>query len=84
MVTFDLERAKIGIPVRTRDGRKGVFCTHLQGSQPAPLLFDIWSLYDSGEGLEDDPNNTGNLENYYLNGRHETVHDSPLDLFMEY
>jgi hypothetical protein len=85
MIEFDLQKAKKGVPVRTRDGRKAIFNAHLDGGQPAPLLFDIGDLYEADEDeFEDDPSRVGNLENYYLDGRHETVHDSPLDLFMEY
>lgn len=70
MIPFNLERAKLGIPMRTRKWLKANFIAHLDGGQPAPLVVDVPA--DSG------------LENYYLDGRHETVHDSPLDLFMEY
>lgn len=91
MIPFDLTRAKQGAPVRTRDGRNAVYNAHLTGGQPAPLLFDIWDLnkisdeddYFEAE-YEDDPSSVGNLENYYIDGRHGTVHDSPLDLFMQY
>jgi len=70
MIPFDLTRAKLGIPMRTRKGYKATFIAHLDGGQPAPLVVDV-------------PGEDG-LENYYLDGKHETVHDSPLDLFMEY
>lgn len=89
MIPFDLERAKKGVPVRTRDGRKAEFNAHLQGGQPAPLVFDIWGINevsddDEDDEFQDEKSRAGNLENYYLDGRHGTVHDSPLDLFMEY
>lgn len=70
MTPFNLERAKLGIPMYTRNGYTAKFITLLNGGQPAPLVIDIpWK-----EGFE----------NYYIDGRHGTVHDSPLDLFMQY
>ena len=85
MIPFDLEKAKKGHTVRTRNGNKAVFNAHLQGGQPAPLLFDIYYVeIDPLTGnLIDEPSQFGKLENYYLDGRHGTIHDSPLDLFME-
>lgn len=68
MMPFDLSRAKKGIPVYTRNGVKANFVADLNGGQPAPVLVEIW----------------GELENFFVNGRYEGVHDSPLDLFMEY
>jgi hypothetical protein len=44
MIEFDLQKAKKGVPVRTRDGRKAIFNAHLDSGQPAPLLFDIGDL----------------------------------------
>jgi hypothetical protein len=86
MIPFDLERAKKGIAVRTRKGNKAVLIAELHGGQPAPLVMDIWkrvpSLY-TGD-IIDVPTKNGNPENYYIDGRHGTVHDSELDLFMEY
>lgn len=70
MIPFNLERAKLGIPMYTRNGYAARFIAHLNGGQPAPLVVEI-------------PEYEG-LENYYLNGRHELVHHSPLDLFMKY
>lgn len=70
MTPFNLERAKQGIPMRTRKGQKANFIAILDGGQPAPLVVDV----PAQEGLE----------NYYLDGRHEAVHESSLDLFMEY
>lgn len=70
MIPFNLERAKKGAPMRTRSGHEAMFIAHLDGGQPAPLVVDIPGKYG--------------LENYYIDGRHGTVHDSPFDLFMEY
>lgn len=94
MIPFDLERAKKGVPMITRDDQKAKFIAVLNGGQPAPLVIEITSPkpkesdYDeeeeSFEDLVDSIPNDQFLENYYLDGRHGTVHDSPLDLFMEY
>lgn len=70
MIPFNLERAKKGIPMYTRCGYTANLIAHLNGGQPAPLVVDV-------------PSKDG-LENYYIDGRHGTVHDSPLDLFMAY
>jgi hypothetical protein len=70
MIPFNLERAKLGVPMYTRNGHNAIYVAHLNGGQPAPLVMDV-------PGYE-------GLENYYKNGRHELVHDSPLDLFMKY
>lgn len=70
MIPFNLERAKKGVPMRTRNGLNAIFIAHLNGGQPAPIVVDV-------------PEKEG-LENYYTNGRHEIVHNSHLDLFMEY
>lgn len=72
MTPFDLEKAKKGHPVKTRYGWPAKFITHLQGGQPAPLLFDI----QGNAGIS-------HLENYFLDGKHDGVHENPLDLFME-
>lgn len=70
MIPFNLERAKQGVPMHTRKGLTAIFIAILDGGQPAPVVIDI-------------PGEDG-LENYYIDGRHGTVHDSPLDLFMKY
>jgi hypothetical protein len=70
MIPFNLERAKQGVPMCTRNGFSANFIAHLNGGQPAPLVVDI-------------PEKDG-LENFYIDGRHGTVHNSPLDLFMRY
>jgi hypothetical protein len=70
MIPFNLERAKKGVPMYTRNGYTAIFISLLDGGQPAPLVVDV-------------PGKDG-LENYYRNGRHGPVHDSPLDLFMKY
>jgi hypothetical protein len=93
MKPFDLERAKKGVPMRTRDDRKAIFVAVLSGGQPAPLLAEIWDNHDDEDDEFDDEGElrtqpleepVGVLENYYIDGRHGTVHDSELDLFMEY
>jgi hypothetical protein len=76
MIPFDLERAKKGVPMRTRSRKNAKFIALLNGGQPAPLVIDIG--YMGSRGL------ISELENYYIDGRHGTVHDSDLDLFMEY
>ncbi len=70
MIPFNLERAKRGVPMHTRNGDSAIFISILDGGQPAPLVVDL-------------PGHEG-LENYYIDGRHGTVHDSTLDLFMKY
>lgn len=87
MIPFNLERAKKGIPVRTRKGNKAVLIAELHGGQPAPLVFDIWQCVPGlfpQSGMVDAATPNGKPENYYFNGRFNDVHDSDLDLFMEY
>jgi len=69
MIPFNLERAKLGLPMLTRIGQNAKLIAHLDGDQPAPLVVEV-------DGHE--------LENYYLNGRHNLYHDTEFDLFMEY
>jgi hypothetical protein len=69
MIPFNLERAKLGLPMRTRQGHEAKFIAHLDGGQPAPIVVEV-------DGYE--------LENYYLNGRHNLYHDTEYDLFMKY
>lgn len=69
MIPFNLEMAKKGVPMCTRKGFEAKFIAHLDGGQPAPIVVDI-----KDEGME----------NYFLNGRHNLVHDSEYDLFMKY
>jgi hypothetical protein len=126
MSPFDLEKAKKGIPMITRDERKAIFVSLLDGGQPAPLVVEVWDnndpddedddgdddevVADAGKTVVNDkgdllckysyapeeskqgvifanqpyaPQPIGRLENYYIDGRHGTVHDSDLDLFME-
>lgn len=67
MNPFNLEKAKKGVPMITRSGKSAKFITHLQGWQPAPLVIDVDDV----------------MENYYLTGRFEEVHDNNMDLFMD-
>lgn len=76
MTPFNLEEAKKGKPVVTRNGSKARFITHLKGGQIAPLLFEVTKKDEDGMVTEE-------TENYYLDGRFETVHNHKLDLFME-
>lgn len=73
MTPFDLEKAKKGMPMKTRRGRAAKFIALLQGGQPAPLVVDV---------TINSIQKATSVENYYLDGRHGTVHDSDLDLFM--
>lgn len=85
MIPFDLEKAKKGHTVRTRTGKKAIFIAHLQGGQPAPLVFDICRTWPKlTGGFEDVPSEHGKPENYFLNGKWDGVHDNDLDLFIEY
>lgn len=88
MMLFDLERAKKGVPMRTRTGRKAEFVCLLSGGQPAPLVVDLWRRESNpknyGGEFVDIKSKNGKPENYYINGRFNDVHDSELDLFMEY
>lgn len=59
MMTFDLTKAKKGIPIRTRYGRPATLIAHLDGGQPAPVLVEV----------------DGEIENYYLNGKLGIVDD---------
>lgn len=82
MVPFNLERAKQGIPIRTREGVSAKLIAHLDGGQPAPLVVEI-NLKQRDKQRRFISESTM-IENYYIDGRHGTVHDSPLDLFMQY
>lgn len=78
MEPFNLELAKKGHTVVTRRGKTAKYIAHLQGKQPAPLVFEI-KQKDKKTGQEFDM-----MENYFLDGRFNGIHDSDLDLFMEY
>jgi hypothetical protein len=81
MIPFNLERAKKGIPMKTRGSQKAKFIAVLNGGQPAPLVIEVIRRNaDTSLKIPEE----GRVENYYINGRHGTVHDSELDLFMEY
>ena len=82
MIPFNLERAKQGVPMRTRKGFAAKFMTILDGGQPAPLVVEVIKRAVDKQG-NIIPKSTM-MENYYLDGRHGTVHDSEFDLFMEY
>jgi hypothetical protein len=92
LIPFDLERAKKGVPMKTRDDQKAVFVALLNGGQPSPLVVEIHPEDPDKDDFWDDELEeyigwepaVPFLENYYIDGRHGTVHDSPLDLFMEY
>lgn len=85
MTPFDLEKAKKGHTVRTRNGNKAVLIAELHGGQPAPLVFDIYQRVPSlaTGALTDVPTPYGKPENYFLDGRFNGTHDSSMDLFME-
>lgn len=82
MQPFNLERAKQGVPMRTREGISAKFIAHLNGGQPAPIVVEVLLKQRDKQGRYI-PNST-TIENYYIDGKHELVHDSPLDLFMKY
>lgn len=105
MQPFDLEKAKKGVPMRTRDDRKAIFVAMLNGGQPAPLVIEVWDAENDEEGEDefDDEGEVieiphpightsakiysepiGRLENYFINGMHDGIHENDLDLFMEY
>lgn len=82
MQPFDLEKAKKGVPMRTRSRHEAKFICILQGGQPAPLVVEV--MKKAKNPYNEEIHGSTLTENYYLDGRHGTVHDSPLDLFMEY
>lgn len=82
MIPFNLERAKQGVPIRTREGVSAKLIAHLDGGQPAPLVVEIMLKQRDKQGAFITESTM--TENYYIDGRHGTVHDSPLDLFMKY
>lgn len=75
MSQFDLEKAKKGVPMKTRRGNEAIFICVLDGGQPAPLLVDI-QRFDAKANMK-----SSSMENYYLNGRFG-LHNHELDLFM--
>lgn len=92
MSPFDLELAKKGVPMRTRDDRKAIFISVLNGGQPAPLLVEVWDNHDDEDDEFDDEGELrtqpledpiGVLYNYFINGMHDGVHENDLDLFMD-
>lgn len=82
MIPFNLERAKQGVPIRTREGVSAKLIAHLDGGQPAPLVVEI--MLKQRDKHRQFITGSTMTENYYIDGRHGTVHDSPLDLFMKY
>lgn len=81
MIPFNLERAKIGIPMHTRNGLKANFIAYLNGGQPAPIIVEVFKTKYTVLG---ESHSSGTMENYYYNGRHNLYHDTEFDLFMEY
>lgn len=82
MIPFNLERAKKSVPMRTRGGYEARFIAHLDGGQPAPLVVEVMRSQVDKRGYA--IAGSSMIENYYIDGRHGTVHDSQLDLFMKY
>lgn len=82
MIPFNLERAKLGIPMHTRNGLKANFIAYLNGGQPAPIVVEVFKAKLTILGVES--HSSGAMENYYYNGRHNLYHNTELDLFMEY
>lgn len=82
MIPFNLERAKQGIPMCTRKGIEAKLIAHLDGGQPAPIVVEVMKRQVDKRGSV--IRESTMLENYYIDGRHGAVHDSPLDLFMKY
>lgn len=82
MIPFNLERAKLGIPMYTRKGFEAKFIAYLNGGQPAPVLVEIMKREVDKNGHVV-PGSTM-MENYFINGRHNLFHNSEYDLFMEY
>lgn len=82
MIPFNLERAKQGIPLRTREGVSAKLIANLDGGQPAPLVVEVMLKQRDKQGKFISESTM--TENYYIDGRHGTVHDSEFDLFMKY
>ena len=82
MIPFDLERAKQDVPMFTRNGFSAKLIAHLNGGQPAPLVVEVNKRQFNKNGRVI-PTSTM-IENYYINGRHNPVHESEYDLFMKY
>jgi hypothetical protein len=82
MIPFNLERAKQGAPICTRKGIEAKFIAHLDGGQPAPIVVEVFKKQIDTHGLA--LPDTTMMENYYLDGRHNLVHESEYDLFMKY
>lgn len=82
MIPFNLERAKQGVPMCTRKGIEAKFIAHLDGCQPAPIVVEVMKRQVDKNRRLISPSTM--LENYYLNGRHNLVHESEYDLFMKY
>lgn len=71
MKPFDLEKAKAGAPVITRDGREArIIC--FDAKQEDPLIV----LVTNKSGFEND-------YSYLENGRYQITKENPLDLFMK-
>jgi len=82
MIPFNLQRAKLGVPMCTRKGFEAKFIAHLNGGQPAPIVVEVMKGEVDKRGRL--ISGSTMLENYYLHGRHNLVHESEYDLFMKY
>lgn len=72
IVDFDLEKAKAGAKVVTRDGRNvRILCYDVKGRMELPII----ALVDFGEFEE--------TVSLYINGRYNEKHNNDLDLFIE-
>jgi hypothetical protein len=82
LARFDLEAAKAGKMISTRNGRQVEFVTVLttggQVQAPAPLLMKVSYYRETVKGMEQ----FWTMENYYLSGRYLPPHEHPMDLFM--
>lgn len=82
MIPFSLERAKQGVPMHTRKGFEAKLIAHLNGGQPAPIVVEVMKREVDKRGFAIPE--TTMIENYFLDGRHNLVHNSEYDLFMKY
>ena len=85
MEKFSLEEAKKGKRLITRSRQHAEFVDVLDGGQPAPMVVNVYrqpftklASIRAQRGVVSAPL----MENYYIDGKHEAVHESPLDLFI--